>query len=162
MGIWRTRNKRAWWVSVGILTVSMLLAAGLGYALWNASGSGPGTASSISAGTITVAASTGAADLYPGFADGDLYFTLDNPNPYPVTFTTATPGSLSTTSPAGCAAATYLALDPGPWTVSITVAANAVAQPASIADVVQMSAGAPDGCQSKSFSVSLTLAGTQS
>jgi len=41
-----------------------------------------------------VNAATGAADLYPGFTGGDVHFTLSNPNPYPVTFTTMTAGTV--------------------------------------------------------------------
>ena len=86
-------------VVIGIVTV-VTLGAGAAAALWSANGSGSGTARSVTAQAITVNAATGAADLYPGFNGGDVHFTLDNPNPYPVTFDAMTAGAVSSSDPA--------------------------------------------------------------
>jgi hypothetical protein len=145
-------------VVIGIVTV-ITLGAGAAAALWSASGTGSGTARSVSAQTITVTAATGAADLYPGFTGGDVYFTLSNPNPYPVTFTTMTAGTVTPSNPA-CAATNVTVT--GATGLSIPVAAGAVNVAQSIPNVVTMIAAAPDACQGVSFDIGLTLTGAQS
>src|SRR5438874_2435832 len=70
--------------------VALVVGAGAAYALWSANATGTSGSKALSAQTITVTASSGAADLYPGFTQGDLFFTMANTNPYPVTFTSMT------------------------------------------------------------------------
>jgi hypothetical protein len=145
-------------VAIGIVTV-VTLGAGAAAALWSASGSGSGTARSVSAQVITVTAATGAADLYPGFTGGAVHFTLSNPNPYPVTFTAMTAGTVSSSNPA--CAVTNISVG-APTGLSIPVAAGATNVAASIPNVVTMIAAAPDACQGVSFDIALTLTGAQS
>jgi hypothetical protein len=145
-------------VVIGIVTV-ITLGAGAAAALWSANGSGSGTARSVNAQTITVTAATGAADLYPGFNGGDVHFTLSNPNPYPVTFTSMTPGAITSSDPA-CAVTNITVA--APTGLSIPVLAGATNVAASIPNVVTMDSAAPDGCQGVSFTIALTLTGIQS
>jgi hypothetical protein len=145
-------------VVIGIVTV-VTLGAGAAAALWSANGTGSGTARSVSAQNITVTAATGAADLYPGFNGGDVHFTLDNPNPYPVTFDAMTAGAVSSSDPA-CPATNVTVI--GATGLSIPVAAGASNVVASIPNVVTMLGTAPDGCQGVSFTIALTLTGSQS
>lgn len=128
-------------------------------AYWTATGTGSGGASSLSAQAITVTATTGTADLYPGFTGGDLSFTAANPNPYPVTFTAYTAGTVTSSDAVNCPA---LNVTVASGTISLTVAAGASGVAATLPDVVTMIALAPDGCQNKSFTVDLTLTGSQS
>jgi hypothetical protein len=145
-------------LAVGL--IGGVAAAGTGaYALWTAGGTGTGTAKALTAQAITVTASTGAADLYPGFTGGDLSFTLSNPNPYPVTLNAMSLGSVTSSNSGACAASNVsVAVQP----VSIVLAAGAVNSPQVISDVVTMSSSALDGCQGVSFNVGLTLTGSQS
>jgi hypothetical protein len=145
-------------VIIGIVTAGAL-GAGAAAALWSASGSGSGTARSVTAQAITVNAATGAADLYPGFNGGDVHFTLDNPNPYPVTFDAMTPGAITSSNPA-CAVTNITVA--APTGLSIPVAAGATNVAASIPNVVTMVGTAPDACQGVSFNIALTLTGAQS
>lgn len=145
-------------IVIGIVTV-ITLGAGAAAALWSASGTGSGTARSVSAQAITVTAATGAADLYPGFTGGDVHFTLSNPNPYPVTFTAMTAGTVTSGNPA--CVATNVTVS-GATALSIPVAAGAVNVAQSIPNVVTMIAAAPDACQGVSFEIALTLTGAQS
>ena len=46
--------------------------------------------------------------------------------------------------------------------LSLAAPANSTTGQLSIANVVSMAAGAPDGCQGVTFTVALTLTGTQS
>lgn len=145
-----------------IIVVAALAIAATGGAVaayWTATGSGSGSASSLSAQAITVSATTGTADLYPGFTDGDLSFTAANPNPYPVTFTSYTAGTVTSSDPVNCPSTNVTVVD---GTISLTVAAGASGVATTLPDVVTMIAAAPDGCQDKSFTVDLTLSGSQS
>jgi hypothetical protein len=145
-------------IVIGIVTV-ITLGAGAAAALWSASGTGSGTARSVSAQTITVTASTGAADLFPGSTGGDVHFTLNNPNPYPVTFTSLTAGTITSSDQTACPAANVSV--PPASGFAVTVGANTTATQ-SIPNVVTMDIGAPDGCQAKAFTIALTLTGMQS
>lgn len=134
------------------------LAGGIAMAAWTATGTGPGEARAISAVNIVVTARTGAADLYPGFADGDVYFALANPNPYPVRMTAMTSGAVTSSIP-GCAPSN-VTVDATAG-LSLNVPASGSLDPASIADVVSMASAAPDDCQGAVFTVQLTLTGIQ-
>jgi hypothetical protein len=145
-------------VAAGVIVLS-LVTGGLAFALWNASGSGSGRAQALTAQSVTVNATTGSADLYPGFTLGDLFFTLTNPNPYPVTFTAMTAGAVTSSDPAGCPATNVTVVDASGLT--LPVGANATSGTLSIADVVTMAGAAPDACQGDTFTVALTLTGSQ-
>lgn len=151
----RTRNKMA----AAVIALTVLATAGLAVALWTANGSGSGNARALTAQTITVNATTGTADLYPGFTDGDVHFTLTNPNPYPVTFDTMTAGTITSSDPTNCPASNVSAT--GATGLALSVGANATSGAQSIDDVVSMQASAPDGCQGVTFTIALTLTGSQ-
>lgn len=134
------------------------LAGGIAVAAWTANGTGPGQAQAISAESIVVTARTGEADLYPGFTDGDVYFALQNPNPFPVRMTAMTPGAITSSIP-GCAA-TNVTVDAASG-LTLDVPAEGSLDPANIAGVVNMALSAPDACQGAVFTVQLTLTGVQ-
>lgn len=146
------------------VVAAILVVSGVAYAAWTSTGVGAGRASSGSAVALTVNASTGTADLYPGFTQGDVYFTITNPNAYPVTFTTMTLGSaITNTVPADATACPPTNVTAtGATGLSLTVGANTTSGQLSIANVVSMSAAAPDGCQDKTFEIPLTLTGASS
>jgi len=134
---------------------------GTAAAFWSATGSGQGQARSISAVALTVTAATGAADLFPGFTGGDVFFTVNNSNPYPVTFTSYSGATIVSSDPANCPNTNVSVAGSGSVTPSLVVGANASGVAGSIPDIVSMAASAPDGCQGKSFTVTLTLSGSQ-
>ena len=154
----KTKLKRK--VAMVALAAVTLAAAGTAYAVWSSTGSGSGRAQALNAQTVTVTAATGTADLYPGFADGDVYFTLTNPNPYPVTFTSMAAGTITSSNQAACAAS-LVTVDPATG-LSLTVGADQTTGTQSIADVVNLSSAALDGCQGVTFTIQLTLTGAQS
>ena len=147
-------------VAAGLIGLIFTLIAGVAFAAWTADGTGSANARARTAQDLTVNAVTGTADLYPGFTDGDLHFTLTNPNPYAVEFTSMTPGSVTSSAPGACPASN-LTVDSASG-LSLPVAANATSGTQSIADVVTLAAGAPDGCQGVTFTVAVTLSGAQS
>lgn len=142
-----------------IISVAVASVAGVAFALWTAQGSGSGSARAVTANSITVSAATGAADLYPGFAGGDVHFMLTNTNPYPVLFDSMTPGTITSSDPTGCPASNVtVASATG---LSLAVPANGTSTAQSIVDVVTMASAAPDACQGVTFTVALTLTGLQ-
>ena len=147
-------------LAVAGLAVGVVAAGGIAYAMWSATSTGSGNAKALTAQTITVTAATGAADLYPGFAAGDVYFTLTNSNPYPVTFTSMTAGTVTSGAPSPCPSSNVTVANA--TGLSISVPANeSVGVARSIADVVTMVGAAPDGCQGVTFTIGLTLTGSQ-
>ncbi len=151
--------RRAMTVAFG---VGAALAVGIAFAVWTQTGTGSGEAKASNAQASVVTAGTSTADLYPGFNGGDLYLQVTNPNPYPVTFTSMTAGSVTSSDTTACPNVNVTAT--GKTGLSITVPANtntANAVSATITDVVSMIKAAPDGCQNKTFTVGVTLDGTQ-
>ncbi len=152
-------SRRRAFVAMAIVGV-VLTGGGIAAALWSANGGGPGQAKALSAQSLTVTAATGAADLYPGFTGGDVFFTITNPNPYPVTFTSMTAGTVTSSNPAACPSANVSVANA--TGLSLAAAASSTSGTQSIANVVTMAAGAPDGCQGATFTINLTLSGSQS
>ena len=151
-----TRKRKVGTASIVML---MLTGGGIAAALWSANGNGSGQAKALTAQTLTVTASTATADLSPGFSGGDVTFTITNPNPYPVSFASMTPGAITSSDATNCPASNISVLSASG--LSLAVAANATSPAQSIANVVSMSAAAPDGCQGVTFTIALTLTGSQ-
>ena len=139
--------------------LGLALTAGISVALWTSSGTGSGRARTLTAQTITVNAATGSADLYPGFSGGDLHFTMTNPNPYGVVFTSMTPGAVTSSDPTNCPASNLTVVPAS--SLSLPVGANATSGVSTIANVATLATSAPDGCQGVSFDVAVTLTGSQ-
>jgi hypothetical protein len=140
--------------------VALAIGAGAAFALWNANAGGTAGSKAVTAQTITVTASTGAADLYPGFTQGDLYFTMANTNPYAVTFTAMTAGTVTSSSPTNCPASNVTVANASG--LSLPLPSGATNTAGAIANVVSMATAATDGCQGVSFTIDLTLTGLQS
>lgn len=153
------RGKRKF-VIIAAGTAAAVAAAGAAYAMWSGNGSGSGSSKALTATTVTVNAGTATADLYPGFAGGDLSFTLTNTNPYPITFSAMTPGTITSSAPAACPASNLTVSSP--TGLSILSPANSTGVAASITDVATLASAAPDGCQGVTFTVALSLTGSQS
>jgi hypothetical protein len=162
--------------AAAILGALALLIVGstVAHANWFARGTGSGTAKTISAVSLTVVADTGhAPDLYPG-ASGAIYFTISNPNPYPVTLTSASLGTPHNQDAASaCQASTNgtanLTVTGGSIPITITVPAragtgtgNPAAVSASLPGAIQMTMQADQSCQSQLFLVPVTLSGASS
>lgn len=144
--------------TVALVTGALFI--GVAFASWTASGSGTGSAKAVSAVASTINSGTPTADLYPGQANGDLYISVTNPNPYAVSFTSATFGAVSSGDEANCPASN-VTVDASASSLSINVPAGSTGTAATIADVVSMSSGAPNGCQGVTFTIAVTLSGSQ-
>jgi hypothetical protein len=105
---------------------------------------------------VTVAGADGPADLYPGFAGGDISFTLHNRDGRTVTFTRMTPGAVTSSDPACPPASIEVSAADG---LRLEVDADATSARLTIPDVVAMRRDAPDGCQGATFAIRLVLDG---
>lgn len=141
-----------------ITAVAIVVGGGVAYATWTATGSGSGAAKATTSAALTVSAGTTTADLYPGFTQGDVFMTVSNPNPYPVNITSLTPGAITTSAP-GCVASNITVATP--TGLSIPVAANATNVAVTVPNIVTMILAAPDACQGVTFTIAVTLTGTQ-
>ncbi len=140
--------------------VACALVMGVAFALWTQTGTGTGSAKALQAAPSTVAVDSATADLYPGFDGGDLYFKVDNPNPYPVRFTSMTAGAVTSSNPTGCPESNATVANKSG--LSIDVPANTTtAVSKTIADVVTLASNAPNACQGVTFSINVTLSGAQ-
>lgn len=165
----RRRARRRTALVVGT-AVALLAAGNVAYAYWSATGTGTAAAGTATAMPLGVAAVTNpTATLYPGKTE-DLGLLLSNDNPYPVSLTTLTAATVASSDPAACPAshvvlpaAVTTALGTGGYTLPtpFSVAAGATAVPASLVGFLTLATSAPDGCQARTFTVSLSFSGTQ-
>ena len=146
-------------IVIGLVIGATAAAASAAVAMWTSTGSGSGNTKALSAVSITVTAATGTADLYPGFTQGDVSFTSANANPYPVTFTSMTSGSITSSDQTNCPASNVTVANATGLT--LLVPAGATSQAGTISNVATMNALAPDGCQGVVFTIGLTLTGAQ-
>lgn len=144
----------------GGVAVAILAVAGVAFALWSSTGSGSGTATATEAVSAAVNPSGGVPDLYPGFTDGDVYFTVTNDNPYPIEYQSMAAGTVTSGNEAACPASNVTVADV-PSGLALASPAESTSTELSIADVVSMAAAAPDGCQGVSFDIDLVLTGVQ-
>lgn len=152
-----------------LVTVPAVLCGGTAaYAFWSASGSGSATVSTTSAAPLTVTAGAAAPALYPG-RTVDLGITVANTNGYPVSLTKLTAVSVTSSDATACPAANISVASavstgiasggyvlPSPIDVTAGSSSNA-----TLGSLLTMEASAPDGCQGKTFTVDLSLAGSQ-
>jgi hypothetical protein len=155
-------SRSGFWRRGGITTALFVgaLSLGVAFATWTATGAGTGEARAVQATASAITSRAGTPDLYPGFNDGDVHFTVTNPNPYAVRFTSAAFGTVTSSDPTACPSSN-VTVDATATGLSIDVPANNTGTDASIADVVSMSANAPDGCQGQTFTIVISLSGTQ-
>lgn len=153
----------------------LLFGGGVAVASWTATGTGQGSARAASVSGLVVTAGSPLGALYPLPADttpatgygsgtvGSVSTTVANPNPFPVTITSATIGSV-TSSPLGgrtCAAGSVLPTSSAPIALSppVTLAAGSAPTAVTVPGALYMVSTAEDGCQGASFSVPVTVTG---
>ena len=169
-GVWRRRAG----VVAGVFV--LLFGGGVAVASWTATGTGTGSAQAASVSGLVVSAGTPLGALYPLPADstpatgygsgtvGSVATTVANPNPFPVTITTATVGSVTTNPLNGrtCAAGSVLPTTGAPITLSppVTLAAGSGPTAVTVPGALYMVSSAEDGCQGATFTVPVTVTGT--
>lgn len=168
----RTAARRALRRGVTVVgTAAALLAAGnVAFAFWSATGAGTAAAGATTAMPLGVsAAAAPTASLYPGKTE-DLGLRLSNTNAYPVNLTRLTGATVASSDATACPASNVVlpaavttALATGGYVLPtpISVLAGATAVPASLPGFLTLAADAPDGCQAKTFTVTLNFSGAQ-
>ena len=156
----RKFGKRA---AVTVAGLSLLLAAGVAYAAWTASGSGLGYAKAGSAQDLTTvdASASVVNTLVPG-GTGDFAITVSNPNAYPVSVSAVTlNGSVTGTGGTGTCTTTGVTISQSAIdaTVPFTVPAGGTYTDV-VANGASMTNASDDGCQGATFQVPVTLTGT--
>lgn len=155
-----SRRKRLAFIIGGVVG-AVALTGGIALALWDATGSGFGSAKARTAVALTITAAVSpTADLYPG-GSGALQFTVTNTNPYSVTLTNFATSTITSGDQTNCAASNVSATTSGTLGASIVVGANATSTAQSLAGLVQMGGGAPNLCQGVTFTITMTLTGAQ-
>lgn len=156
-------------IAVGV-ALALVTGTGVAYAYWAASGTGTATTGSATAAPLGVAAvASPTSTLYPGKTE-DLGLVLSNTNAYPVSLTTLTAATVTSSDPVACPAASITlplevtaAFATGGYVLPTPVAvpAKSTATPATLTGFITMAPTAGDGCQSKTFTVSLSFSGSQ-
>ena len=171
----RTRSSLRRRVGVVAAVTLLLTGGGVAVASWTATGTGQGAARAASVSGLVVAAGSPLGALYPlpanttpatGYGSstvGSVATTVTNPNPFPVTITSATIGSVTTTPLSGqtCADGSVLPTTSSPIAVdpAVTLAANSGPTAVTVPGALYMVSTAEDGCQGASFDVAVTVTG---
>jgi hypothetical protein len=141
----------------------LVLAAGIAFAAWTATGTGSGTAKAITATALTTTAeAVTTTDLYPGQTAGTLHIKINNPNPYPVRVTSITANGPVTVFSAGIGTCTVtgVSLNAGLTALTLDVLAGTPGTAAfDVPNAVSMSNASDDGCQGATFEIPVSLSG---
>ena len=141
------------------LFLGVVLASTVALASWLATGTGKGYAKATSAQALTTSVATlGSSSLYPG-GSADVYITVTNPNPYPVTVTgvTGTTAIVTTDNNATCDGATGVTFT-NQSGLTFAVPANSNAS-TTFAGAAHMSNSSDDACQGETFAIPVSITG---
>ena len=151
------RNKKKL-IGVGVITTT-LLAAGVAFAAWNASGTGSGYAKATTAQVLTTSdvAATTTAQLFPG-GTADVKIKISNPNPYPVRITSITGnGAITSDKGAACDASTGVTFT-NQTGLTLDLAAGATGT-LTVPSSVSMTNASDNSCQGAVFTVPVSITG---
>ena len=143
----------------GGITVAVLVAAGLAYAAWTASGTGSGYAKATTAKALTTVdvSAQAAPELYPG-GQGDVVVRIANPNDYPVEVDDITGnGAITAAGGIGTCSTTGVSFT-DQTNQNIDVPANGEIQ-VTLNNAASMSNASENGCQGATFTIPVSLTG---
>jgi hypothetical protein len=149
-------------ITAGGIVVGAMLAAGVAFAAWTATGSGSGYAKATTAQALTTVdvSATTPATLYPG-ATGNVKLSISNPNPYPVTVSSVSGnGAITSDKGAACNASTGVTYS-NQTGLSLAVPAAGSAT-FTLTGAVAMSNASDDSCQGAVFTIPVSLSGASS
>ena len=156
---------RKFFVSGAAAAAGLVVGGAIAFAAWSATGTGTGSSLAYSAQTVTinaVALPSSAASLFPGGPAGAVYFTVSNPNPYPIKITNIAWSAPVSNNVAACPSS-MISVDPNAPTsgFNLTVPATATSNQIQVNSVLDLAFSAPDACQGIGFSVSVSVTGQQ-
>ena len=157
------------WRLVPLAGAASAVAVGLGVGsavaiLVSHGGSGSGQTTAAGPVDVSVAATTGNADLLPG-RTGAAYFTLHNIASSSATFDQVVSGARVVSDSTGLCASSYVSIAqtlPYSFSPALTVSPGGTSGVQSIANLVALAPNAPSTCQGVTFTVTFTLSGRSS
>jgi hypothetical protein len=157
------------WRLVPLAGAAGAVAVGLGVGsavaiLVSQGGSGSGQTTAAGPVTVSVAATTGNADLLPG-RTGAAYFTLHNTASSSATFDQVVSGARVASDNTGLCASSYVSIAqtlPYSFSPAGAVSPGGTSGLQSIANLVALAPNAPNTCQGVTFTVTFTLSGRSS
>jgi hypothetical protein len=133
------------------------VAAGIGIAAWNITGTGSGYAKATTASTLTLgdASASTSADLYPG-ATGTVKLSVTNPNAFRIQITAVTrTGAITSDKGANCTGSTGVTFaDPSGLTHNVYAGATTTV---TLANAVTMSNLSHNDCQGAVFTIPVSV-----
>lgn len=161
----RSASRRRGLTLTAATIVAGVLVTGVSYAFWSATGSGSATVGTLTAQTLTIAATSPVvSDMYPGKPKQALGFVVTNPNSYSVLLNSSpTIGTAASSDATNCPVnATNISVASGPYTMTGTLLVPAGGSVTlSVAGYVQLASTAGDGCQGKTFTFPVSVTGQQ-
>jgi hypothetical protein len=150
-------GKRHWYKrwAVFLLVTTGALGAGVAFAVWTVGGSGTGTATATSAANLTTSVATTSAQLYPGISGANLYLTVNNPNPFPVTVTSVNANGAAVPDAGHAAGCVTTGVTFTTQATSQTIGANASLS--FTVPGVSMTNASDNGCQGATFTIPVTF-----
>jgi len=157
------------WRLVPLAGAASAVAVGLGVGsavaiLVSQGGSGSGQTTAAEPVDVSVAATTGNADLLPG-RTGAAYFTLHNTASSSATFDQVVSGARVVSDNTGLCASSYVSIAqtlPYSFSPAVTVSPGGTSGVQSISNLVALAPNAPNTCQGVTFTVTFTLSGRSS
>lgn len=138
---------------------AVLLTSTAAYAFWTTTGTGTGTAAATTATALSATPATAASGLYPGATGVAGSVTVSNPNPFPVTITSASFAAPTATGGIGTCATTgvtFTATTPLP---TVPAKVGNVNGTATLNFTAAMTNASETGCQGATFTSTVTLSG---
>jgi hypothetical protein len=151
-------------IGTAITVAGLGAGTGVAFAVWTSTGTGNGAGGALAAQSLIVTAVTpggSGSSLYPGGPAGWVYFTVQNPNPYAINITGLSWGTPISTNTTACPSANISLDANAPTTLDFPVAANSTTGALQIDNVLDLAHSAPNGCQGVTFTVPVTITGTQ-
>ena len=156
---------RKFFVSGAAAAAGLVIGGTIAFAAWSLSGAGTGSSVAYTAQTVTinaVALPSSAASLFPGGPAGSVYFTVTNPNPYPIKITNIAWSAPVSNNTAACPSSVISVDQNAPTSgFNLTVPANGVSNQIQVNSVLDLAFSATDSCQGVGFSVTVTVTGQQ-
>lgn len=158
------RIKKKLFMGVAATVAAVAVGGGIAFAVWTVSGSGSGGGAATVAQNLVVTEVTpsgAAAVLYPGGPAGQVYFNIQNPNPFAVTVNAYQWGTPTSNNTTACPNANISIDANAPTTANLSIAAGQTLSGVQINGVLDLSHNAPNGCEGVSFNAPVTLTATQ-
>jgi hypothetical protein len=137
-----------------VIATTGALAASAAFAAWTVGGGGTGTATATSAAALTTSVATTTAQLYPGITGANLYLTVNNSNPFPVTISSVNANGAAV--PDG-AHATCVTTGVSYTTTAVTKTVPANGNLSFTVPSVAMTNASDTGCQGATFTIPVTF-----